>query len=61
MEQHAAEENGRELKNGTPWALHGVLFTILAIVIGMRAFAAPIKKEVVVPVGEAMPEASVFL
>ena len=61
MEQHAAEENGRELKNGTPWALHGVLFTILAIVIGMRAFAAPIKKEVVVPVGEAMPDASVFL
>ena len=61
MEQQTEEGAKREVKKETAWALHGVLFTVIAIVIGMRAFAAPIKGEVVAPVGEEMPDASVFL
>ena len=60
-EQPIEEGTEQEVRKGTAWALHGVLFTVIAIVIGMRAFSAPIKKEVVAPVGEGMPDASVFL
>ena len=58
--QPAPAKRKRRLRKEVIWALHGILFTIIALLIGARVFATPLYETILIEVGSEMPEAYEF-